>query len=813
MPQKILKFTGINRRVNEFQGSGTCEELINLRPTDAGYEVVRPKKIKFQDVDYDVYNHVFADKSLFVGVVPGSTFEVFLIADDGSRTEVDVFQGSDTEYSIVFLGNKMVISNYNVVRCYSYKNGSYVNENADTPADLDITYTVSSGYGSSAEASLSTSDLRSKEFVDSVQKYWSAAAAQSSKKDETFGPVMVAFNFSLTDGTEFWTNKWIYVNPFQYLPIGDNGKHMIYYESGSSKKFTFYSYKLTFKISKIESLAEGSMIDEVNVYATRPMFPYNPDTITQATTPSVHAKEVYATVAGMEDLGITKELLYYQKSIKMSQLRSGDVTFTLNFDPGQAGEKVLEIDNGPMTRSGKMVSLNNRAHAYDSYTTLAPQSVVCLTDKSSAFYEKDAYVYIECANQTAVLKTKAFVPYDGQGSTSCKIFCCYPDARAKKILIYHHGLSTYSTIDLQQSSSYNYAWGEAQYPGSLVSLGNIRQTSSIVYEPNAINVSEQYNPFVFDVKHSYSVGGKILDMTTAYLPISATEISRYPVNIFTTEGIYALEQGTGESLYGSVTPLQPMVIQGKAIATPKGTFFVSSNNLYVLTGQEAADVSSVLKGELERGVRSTLAFKNLCRGSSVHDFTHSLSNEDFDSFIRDVSLAYDQLHDELHISSNDDDMQYAFVLNLGTMAYHKVDRKLMQHNGNSRYAIEIDGSKRNVVDLHTEEKKERPILLLSRPLSLEILYTHIQRLVMLVDTKLSGDTQKLLLSVFAGDNLYDWKCITSAQKANTTLAHIRANKAPKSYKYYTILINGTVPTDTDISDIIADYTIVKRRLG
>jgi hypothetical protein len=221
----------------------------------------------------------------------------------------------------------------------------------------------------------------------------------------------------------------------------------------------------------------------------------------------------------------------------------------------------------------------------------------------------------------------------------------------------------------------------------------------------------------------------------------------------------------------------------------------------------------VLKGELENGVRNTLAFNNLCRSNSVHDFTLSISDEDFDAFINDVSLAYDQLQNELHISSNDANMQYAFVLNIDTMAYHKVDKNLIQHNGNSRYVIETVGSKRNVVDLHAEEKNDIPVLLLSRPLSLEVLYTHIQRLVMLVDTKLSGDSHKLLLSVFAGDNLHDWKCVISAQKANTTLAHIRTNKAPKSYKYYVVVVNGIVPADTDISDIIADYTVVNRRLG
>jgi hypothetical protein len=67
--------------------------------------------------------------------------------------------------------------------------------------------------------------------------------------------------------------------------------------------------------------------------------------------------------------------------------------------------------------------------------------------------------------------------------------------------------------------------------------------------------------------------------------------------------------------------------------------------------------------------------------------------------------------------------------------------------------------------------------------------------------------------VFGSDNLYDWKCIISAQKHNTVLRQIRTNRAAKSYKDYVILINGLVSTDTDLSDIIADYTVVSRRLG
>ena len=115
--------------------------------------------------------------------------------------------------------------------------------------------------------------------------------------------------------------------------------------------------------------------------------------------------------------------------------------------------------------------------------------------------------------------------------------------------------------------------------------------------------------------------------------------------------------------------------------------------------------------------------------------------------------------------------------------------------------------------MFSETPSTVPVLLQSRPMQFEPFFTHLQRLILLTDTKLEGDVQNLCLSVFGSDDLSNWKCIISAQKANTVLRQIRTNKAPKSYRDYVILITGYVGTDTDISDIIADYTVVQRRLG
>jgi hypothetical protein len=179
----------------------------------------------------------------------------------------------------------------------------------------------------------------------------------------------------------------------------------------------------------------------------------------------------------------------------------------------------------------------------------------------------------------------------------------------------------------------------------------------------------------------------------------------------------------------------------------------------------------------------------------------------------DATLAYDPLQNELYINSGHPNYKYAYVLNLDTKMYHKVSRRYYVAQNGGRYAIEEIGSNElSVVSLHDEDKTTQPILLQSRPLSLEEYYTHIQRLLMHVDVHLQGE-QYLCLSVFASDNLYDWKCIMSSQKKETILRQIRTNKAPKSYRDYIILITGMVDTNTDLSDIIADYTVVNRRLG
>ena len=461
MPQKVVSFKGINRSVNEFLTDGECEELINVRPSASNMKIVRPKKVKFRNVSGDVYCHSFSNKEVFVEVrVEQGRFSIYELSDT-SASPVAEIESYGEDYSIAFLGNKMLFSHSDKIYTFARVDNEYKREDAKFFEDIEVSYEVGTGYGGLSEASyLDNSDPKNRIFKEETVKHWSAAMGSTSNMSEIFGPIMIALNYSMSDGNELWTNKWIYVNPFHSIPIGENGDHMIYYEDGSTKRFVFKSYTASITIPQLNITADGeNLVKSVNVYASRPIFPYDIDTM-RAKTDGVHDREIYAKAMSLENLNIASELLYFQQSIPMSDFTKGAVRLKLNFGSAQAGEKVLEVDSGPVNKAGRMTVYNNRVHIYDSIATIHPQSVVC---ESSEYYTRKyrkAYVHIEVDGQTIVCNTTASVP----SVTGMKISCCYPDARAKKILIATNDEgSNYCTIKLNQSSRYNYSYGEATY--------------------------------------------------------------------------------------------------------------------------------------------------------------------------------------------------------------------------------------------------------------------------------------------------------------------------------------------------------------
>ena len=118
MPQKVLKFTGINRKVNEYQNSGACEELINLRPeVGGGHKIIKPKNAIRSNVPYSAfYEHSFGDTYNHIAV-SGSSL-LWINSPEGEKKIVDL---ASADVSFSSAGNILVVYCRDKKKQYAYK--------------------------------------------------------------------------------------------------------------------------------------------------------------------------------------------------------------------------------------------------------------------------------------------------------------------------------------------------------------------------------------------------------------------------------------------------------------------------------------------------------------------------------------------------------------------------------------------------------------------------------------------------------------------------------------------------------------------
>lgn len=811
MPQKVLKFAGINRSISGFLNSGACEELINLRPeVGGGYSVVKHKLSVEQEIDYDkFFEHVWGEHYNRIIVRNGA---VYWMKADGSEVEI-TNEFLSLDISVSYAGNILVVYCEEEKRqqVFRFENGAYVPYNVSIKpikkAEISYKYNATN-------TATNTVEYEAGGINEALYK--AASGFHNKYKHGLCGAAVVGCTYELEDGNEMWSTAFIVANAAR-----ENGYRKPTYSSDAKNVSVFGASKVSLRLEFDSTKPEG--IRKINIYATRPVFPYEFET--------VEGGGFILNEQTLEETNLDGQPMYYQGSVTIPE--AGNISFDLSFGTEQAGETVMDVTSGCIERVGNTVSYNNRFHFFRSEVQHVIQQPT-ISDTGSTRESLSVWVAYVKFNDTWKLIDRLYrfsetAPndfiYPMAGIKSIAFVKATEDSRGNITVPFNDMFK----VTMRDSSAYNYSYAFDVTPtltlvggaweDEMGETGQIwgRPLDSHVFwknESNVINVSAPYNPFVFPVENSYGFSGEIIDVATSYLPVSAVQYGQYPLSVFTKNGVFALEQGNGKVLYSNVVPLQPYILDGKATTTPFGTFFVSGRALYLLSGRDAVCVSHALDGKLELDIRDLDSYKRLCfnTGGGFIDFSPLLSKKEFEELVSDASLSFDQMHNELYISSNDNSIKYSYVFNLDTKQFHKVSWKYSQTQNGSRYSIGIIGDSKDLVDLSRELDSSQTVLLQSRPMTLEMMFTHIQRILLPVESDLTG-TQHMCLSIFASDNRKDWKCIISSQKRSVALRHIRTNRAAKSYRDYVILISGYVSTNTDISDLIADYTVVQRRLG
>lgn len=880
MPVQNLNFQGINRAISDYANAGACEELINLRPTTGGLVPVKPFKDKYNTniSCQKVFTHKSgsANNHLTISITPGQVqfsliFTIAILNDDGTQTTVeavplssrfassfsinDVYfatAGNIILFSLADKTNKGLSENLE----YIWDGTQYNRRTADTPSiEVDPLQNGDTPTGSFALPSEPTLD----QLVDTINV--SLNALQENNPTLYFGPFILALAYKTKDGNTFWTWNWQIWDP---TPGAKTGSAYIDKDSGesdfpnffqvfdegfliagnTSDSFTLSGDSLSLRLYLDSAFDyEKDIIESIEIYASKPIPYIDTDamlksglTVLDFSGVSGGAFHYIAPVTQYKDMALDKQLLYLQKTVLMKELEGHDsedpLTIPLSFGGNvQRTGKTLVVDAGAVTRFGSLLSYNARFHYYDSYsrTEISMPEFAGLWGRSYDMVnhhvfvvynngKKDNLLYLGTkklfnddyplviASHLNIREVHTYYREDPTDDWTVKIYLM------DKSQTYNYTISTGGPADNDAASDTEHT--------TLIGYG--RATKSVTTdEPDAINVTEQYNPFVFRVEHSYLAPGKVLDMQPQMVAVADVSYGDYPLNVFTNRGLYALLQGSGTVLYGAFRPVSNLVTTANSVPTESGTFFLASGNLWAIAGSKAILISDALSLGPHKYIRNCAGYQAISNGEyNVQDYESKVTFEDYvnGGIHNDIdcgngaTLSYNRYRDELFISNTAFD--YSYVLSLKYRQWFKMDLKVVQDVVGDAILMKPVGTDLwRVLDL-SDESEDTSVLvhLQTRPFSMGYQYIHVHRLISMVRAALSTD-DLLIVGLYGSDDLQNWKLLSYASRSGVEISQIRTPSAARSWRYYTLCIGGTCPSDTDFGTTLFEYRPVIRRLG
>lgn len=336
----------------------------------------------------------------------------------------------------------------------------------------------------------------------------------------------------------------------------------------------------------------------------------------------------------------------------------------------------------------------------------------------------------------------------------------------------------------------------------------IPEASNDVYtQENVVRVSKPDNPFIFPAEQVYSVSnGAITGIASITTALSAGQFGEFPLYLFTEEGIWALQNGSGETCYSSLHQLSREAIakgypiipleEAIAFATPKGL--------------------SILQGST---IQQILSFEEIPYEKNKIVNNHPIEKEIYLStydptplseYIRESIIAYNTIEKELllcHPQSG-----YTTVVHLPSLYMYRTTQSYVSFLCDSTHLLG-QTAEGQVADLQKENRKDIvPIAILSRPVTLQSeSYQKLRELTL----RLSSSGEKIYVSLWGGNNAESGFALMSrAALSGRIRGQLTVHITGPAYKYFRIFCSGEASPDFHLwaADVLVDLIDSNHRL-
>ncbi|MFI3314757.1 MAG: hypothetical protein R3Y04_03735, partial [Rikenellaceae bacterium] len=666
----------------EFSTKGSLQKLHNMRYIGGGVENVYEFKQSETIKDFNNFSILHIHNGNYIVCDSTTIRHASLVLSKLTSVDTLISSIDPTEMTVSHFGNVLFVTNASKQWQFLLKDDSYTELEFDAilpPEDISIEYkyTYSDMLNTNAEAPIvgynSSSDINYE---------YSMAITDLHDKDYIFGAYYLIFAYRLYDGSIIKNSRAFMVatedssdDDLKVVKQIENGLMI----DGNSYDYTYYqklsASKPTITINIDQDAVATGLIDSIVIFATRPENIYdfkNYHTIFENYKDEMQSSQSTISVKYFHDSDISKYItrpIYEIEEIELSEAVNNQITTTLSYKNHFSDIEYNSIYSGSFsahtTRHANMFEYNGRLHTFNQTLSFHPGH---LPIKNGSSYKVGEITYNKVSLPTAcsinffieistddstievLTTTEDYIYCDGSTVNDgvnfglpIDNFISYQDYRAEKINIYYEKYNErmlIASFSLTSSVANNMAYYNHATSDLVACISIVPVDSPLLFSPthaansdvneveykNKIMVSLLNNPFVFDAVNTYQIEGsecEIYDLCTAADQITENSYGNHPLIVFTSSGIFALQQGSGDVLYSRTVLLDSNALEGNVKSIPIGgiIIFTANEQVMALSSRSSASISKTLDISADRDECDISNFATYLEGGDLYSIS------------------------------------------------------------------------------------------------------------------------------------------------------------------------------------------------
>lgn len=441
---------------------------------------------------------------------------------------------------------------------------------------------------------------------------------------------------------------------------------------------------------------------------------------------------------------------------------------------------------------------DNHYKRYNNITFTEPEEYSIITE----IREEDGTRIVE-AEYSGTMPLAGFcsdMSSDGVYSKqSWPAYFYYPNSKAKRMYICNNGIVAY-TIALKPHDFLNGAYARIDFNSARPNYkGIIRRpvlnNDIILDAKNKIYTSEVNNPFLLPAQYVNAVGtGEVIGCSSATKALSEGQFGQFPLYVFTTEGVWALEVAANGT-YSARQPVSRDVCIGRNSirAVDDAVLFTTNRGIMMLHGSQTQCITDGIFSEAPFNVLDLPGIDQLHTKLGHTDDT-CIPVKPFLTFLDGCQMIYEYLHQRIVIFNQN--YTYAYIYSLKSrqwgMMYSNIKSTFNAYP--EALAMTHQGE---VISLSDTDEDTCQALYITRPLKLDA--QNILKTISNIIQRGHFHKNDVATVLYASNDITNWKLVWSSSNS-----HLRGMRGT-AYKFFRIAAIANLHTGNSIFGASIDF--------